>query len=388
MKHGNVRAHIRQLCCMGLAAETLMPRLLPMLRQLVPSQSAGFFWVDSSGAMQNLYAERMLSAKKMQLYFDHFYEGGEFDFKRSFQKRAQAKRDVATLAVDSTFKQSAYYNEILRDLDAHHVLHGIVRGGTAGGAHGFASGQALGQLSFYRAPNTTNFTATNETDLQSVLHYVAHAIASPLLQVAKRVNIGAADVSAEAASQMLDTADDAVLLVSREGALVHASESGRRLLIQAVDGAFSPSALQSSNMAASELLKRIVTQLLHDPVALPVCAQNSRWGRIALRAYSLESEGSGIKCSTGNENTPIAIRITRQEPMLLRFAHAMQALDLSPQVQETALHLAHGRSNHEIAEQMNITINTVSSHIKVLFAKLGTHGRAETVQSILAQPRK
>ncbi len=375
MKQGSVRAQIRQLCCMGLAAETLMPRLLPMLRQLVPAESAGFFWVDSSGAMQNLYAERMLSANKMQLYFDHFYEGGEFDFKRSFQKRAQAKRDVATLVMDSNFQHSAYYNEILRDLDAHHVLHGIVRGSNQ------ALGQALGQISLYRPTKSMCFTAANEAELQSVLHYVSHAIAAPVSKIVDGNKNGANSESAA----MLDTADDAVLLVTREGALMHASEVGRRLLIQAVDGAFSPTAMQTSGEAISHLLKQLVSQLLRDPVALPVCSQNSRWGRIALRAYSMEREGSSGGNTGSNADAPIAIRITRQEPMLLRFAHAMQTLDLSPQVQETALHLAHGRTNGEIAEQMNVTVNTVSSHIKVLFAKLGTHGRAETVQNILAQ---
>ncbi len=377
MKQGSTRAQIRQLCCMGLAAETLMPRLLPMLRQLVPAESAGFFWVDSSGAMQNLYAERMLSANKMQLYFDHFYEGGEFDFKRSFQKRAQAKRDVATLAVDSNFKQSAYYNEILRDLDAHHVLHGIVRGNNQ------ALGQALGQISLYRPTKSVSFTAANETDLQSVLHYVSHAIAAPLSKVVSGVKNGNAKVDTTA--EMLDTADDAVILITREGALMHASEAGRRLLVQAVDGAFSPTAMQTSGEAVSQLLKQLVHQLLRDPVALPVCTQNSRWGRIALRAYSMESD---VGSNGGSQDSPIAIRITRQEPMLLRFAHAMQTLDLSPQVQETALHLAQGHTNGEIAEQMNITVNTVSCHIKSLFAKLGTHGRIETVQHILAQPKK
>ncbi|NJR72472.1 MAG: helix-turn-helix transcriptional regulator [Gammaproteobacteria bacterium] len=53
-------------------------------------------------------------------------------------------------------------------------------------------------------------------------------------------------------------------------------------------------------------------------------------------------------------------------------------------MQEIALHLARGRSNVEIAEAMTLSSNTVNYHVKAIFAKLGTHGRAETVQHILA----
>ena len=54
MKHSSVRARIRQLCCLGLPGELLIASLLPTLRELVPSDSAGFFWVDARGEMQNL----------------------------------------------------------------------------------------------------------------------------------------------------------------------------------------------------------------------------------------------------------------------------------------------------------------------------------------------
>jgi hypothetical protein len=51
-----------------------MASLLPALRELVPSDSAAFFWVDSRGEMQNLYAERLLPAEVMSLYFERYYE--------------------------------------------------------------------------------------------------------------------------------------------------------------------------------------------------------------------------------------------------------------------------------------------------------------------------
>ena len=65
-----------------------MASLLPALRELVPSDSAAFFWVDSRGEMQNLYAERLLPADVMSLYFERYYEGREASFRKAFLERA------------------------------------------------------------------------------------------------------------------------------------------------------------------------------------------------------------------------------------------------------------------------------------------------------------
>jgi DNA-binding CsgD family transcriptional regulator len=363
MKKGNLRAQIRQMCCLGLPAETLMPRLLPLLRQLVPAESAGFFWVDSSGHMQNLFAERMLPTQKMQLFFDEFYEGGEFDFRKSFRARAAAEKDVSVARVDSAFQRTAYYNEILRDLDAHHVLHGIVRD----------HGATLGQVSLYRPQSDPGFECSHEEDLHSVLHYVAHAVGAGI--VSHSVSFP------QQTEQMFDTPDDAVLLADTRGAVLHASESARRLLVQAVGEGFSPESLPRAHAATADLLKRVVGLLADDTDAVPMLSQNTRWGRLTLRAYRLDGESS--RHTSAQAEAPVAVRVTRQEPMLLRFANAMRALDLSPQMQEIAVQLARGRSNQEIAQEMSLSANTVNYHVKALFTRLGTHGRAETVQHIL-----
>lgn len=348
---------------MGLSAEMLMPRLLPMLRELVPAESAGFFWVDGSGAMKNLYAERMLSTQKMQLYFDHYYEGGEFDFRRGFLQRAKSNEAVSSVPMSDNFRRSAYYNEILRELDAHHVLHGIVR----------EHGAALGQLSLYRPSSAPAFSKHDRTELDSVLHYVAHAVAASPAGLA---------VDASNMGELIDTNDDAVAIVNCEGDILHASDAAKRLLIQAVDGHFSPngiSVISAPSATIGELLRQLTRRLLHEPLATPSITQDGRWGRIILRAYCL-----GEQDASGRADTPIAIRISRHEPMVLKFAHAMQALNLSPQMQEIALHLARGKSNLEIAESMSLAANTVTYHIKMLFQRLGTHSRDETVKQILS----
>jgi hypothetical protein len=391
MKHASLRSQIRQVCCLGLPAETLMPRLLPLLRQLVPAESAGFFWVDANGAMRNLFAERMLSREKMQLYFDQFYEGGAYDFQRGFQRRVQEGKSVARVEVDASLKSSAYYNEILRDLNAHHVLHGIVRD----------HGDALGQLSLYRAANGAAFDSGDETNLASVLHYVGHAIVvSGALVAGQAANGvtgtggGAKVATAEAAdgaeepravqpdvkptrdaSDFFDTHDECMLLVSRSGDILNASEAARRVLLQAVDGSFAPGQLRPANDEAERLVKRLVDSLMNDPESVPALVCDGRWGRIVLRAYSLDEQGT--------DTAPVVVRLVRQEPLVLRFASALERIELPPQMREVAMHLAHGRTNADMAKQMGVAVNTVNYHLKQLYARLGTHGRTETVSHIL-----
>ena len=137
MKRTAQLAHIRQLCCIGLPGQALMPALLRAIREYVSADSAGFFWVDAKGEMTNLYADRMLSPGLMRVYFERHYDGGEHPFRQAFIKRAGAAETVSSSTASTELTKTAYYNEILRHLDAHHVLYAVIRD----------QGHALGQLS-------------------------------------------------------------------------------------------------------------------------------------------------------------------------------------------------------------------------------------------------
>jgi DNA-binding CsgD family transcriptional regulator len=367
MKQTSLRAQIRQLCCLGLPAETLMPRLLPLIRQLVPADSAGFFWVDSAGDMHNLYAERMLPSEHMRLYFERFYDSDEHPFRREFLARVESGVDVASSSADASLQRTAYYNEILRELDAHHVMYGVVRD----------HGSALGQISLYRPKKASEFDAKARTDLASILHYVAHAVAARN-GVAIELAIGAASGDDAIGSQQVDTDDEAVVITRTDGKMIHASDQARRLLVQAVDGAFAPGRLRAADEAVTGLIVRLAGMLRDAESRPPQLAVQTRWGRLQLRAYHL---GDGFSA-----DAPIAIRISRQEPMLLKFAEALRGLGMPPQQQDIALRMAQGKSNQEIAQEMGLSPNTVAYHIKQIFSKLNAHGRAETISRILESP--
>jgi DNA-binding NarL/FixJ family response regulator len=359
VKQSAVRSRIRQLCCLGLPGELLMASLLPALRELVPSDSAGFFWVDSRGEMSNLYAERLLPADVMSLYFERFYEGREASFRKAFLERAAEPEGVVATSADGDLVKSEYYNEILRRLDAHHVLYGIVR----------EQGAALGQLSLYRPPDAPAFAPSERADLASVMRYVAHGIAGD--------DARAREGDAYA---FQDSDDEAMLVTDRRGNIRHASEKGRRLLLLATTSEINPASLKAAvNERAAAALKGLAARL--DAVARgeesapPSMVLDSKWGRHVMRAYWLDDESS-------SEGALIGVRVQRQEPMILRFIQAMGRLPLSPQQREIALMIAQGKGNHEIADALGVSGNTVAYHIKQLFLKLDVHDRAGALERI------
>ena len=364
MKQSAVRSRIRQLCCLGLPGELLMASLLPALRELVPSDSAAFFWVDSRGEMSNLYAERLLPADVMSLYFERFYEGREMSFRNAFLERAASPEGVIATSAGDELRKTEYYNEILRRLDAHHVLYGIVR----------EQGAALGQLSLYRPLDAPAFTPRERADLSSVMRYVGHGIAG-----------GDARAGEGDAYTFQDSDDEAMLVTDRRGRVRHASERARRLLLLATTSEISPASLASvANDRAASALATLVARLVAidrgDDAAPPVIVLDTKWGRHILRAYWLDDDHESA-------NSLVGVRIQRQEPMILRFVQAMAQLPLSAQQREIALMIAQGRSNHEIAETLGVSGNTVSYHIKQLFLKLDVHDRAGAVHRITSGVR-
>lgn len=359
MKQSSVRARIRQLCCLGLPGEMLVGSLLAALRELVPSESAAFFWVDARGEMRNLYAERLLPPELMSLYFERYYDGAEASFRKAFQERAAAPDGVLAASPDAELRKTAYYNEIMRRLDAHHVLYGVVR----------EQGAALGQVSLYRPPDAPAFGARERNDLASVMRYVSHGIA-----------VG--EHAAPAELQLRDSDEEALLVVDRRGRIRHGSEKARRLLLLATTSEINPATLKAAvNDRAAQALRALAERLeaiaRGEESAPPAMTLDTKWGRHVLRAYWLDDD-------RGAPEALIGVRVQRQEPMILRFVQAMGRLPLSPQQREIALMIAQGRSNQEIAEDLGVSGNTVAYHIKQLFLKLDVHDRAGAVERIAA----
>jgi DNA-binding CsgD family transcriptional regulator len=359
MKPSDLRIHIRQLCCLGVGGEQLMPALLKAVRLLVGADSAAFFWVDASGEMTSLFAERLLPAPVRQVYFERFYDSGEASFKRAFAERVRQPESVLAVSASRDAEQSDYYNEVMRHLDAHHVLYGIVR----------EQGRAIGQLSLYRPKSASTFGPAERAELASIMRYVSHGVCNRARD--------------EGGQPFVDSGDDAVLVVSENGDLRQLPAPAQKLLALAAQGRIGPGdRLADMALAAQPMLRQLVGRLREGlagaDVGPPCAIVDNRWGRFVLRAYALSDDPAA-------NDAAFAVRIQRQEPMLLSFVDALAGFSLSPQQREIAAGLARGASNQEIAQALGVSGNTVAYHIKQLFARLDTHDRQAMVGKVLGR---
>jgi len=358
-------AYIRRLCCMGLGSRVIMPRLLHAVRSLVASDSAGFFWIDARGEMRNFYAERTLSPQATVEFWRH-YDDGDAPFRRQFLARAGAAEPVSTVSVNKTLERTSYYQNVLRELEADHVLHAIVRDPVDG----------FGQLSLYRSRSARPFSPADRQAIGRVLHYVAHAMALHARP----------ESDATGRPQFVDSDIEALLIFRGDGDIEHASGAGRHLLLMAAGDNVNPSTVASGAAGARALLQSLQREVIavyrERKAAPPRRFIENAWGRFALRTYALADNPLA-------GDARFAVHITRQEPMLLKLADAVRRFPLSPQQAEVALLLARGFSNADIAERMHVSLNTASYHVKQLFMKLDVHTRQDAIRRLSeAQPAR
>ena len=359
MKRSAQLSHIRQLCCMGLPGESLMPTLLRSVREYAGADSAGFFWVDANGDMTNLYADRMLSPGLMQLYFERHYDGAEYPFRQAFIARAAASDAVSSSTATAELAKTAYYNEILKHLDAHHVLYAVVR----------EQAHALGQLSLYRPKNSVAFSAEDRAAIRNISRYIAHGVNRPKAMTAQ--------------SEFVDAETEGMAVVDFMGRIVEGAAASLQLLSMALKREFRPDVHplmigETVPDAAAALLQRLQKTMRGEAADAPRTVIDGPWGRFLLSAYALDDDATA-------PNARAAIHIRHQQPMILKLAEAMGRFDISPQQREIALRLAQGLSNQQISETLHLSVNTVNYHIKRLFVRLDAHDRADAVTKMLAR---
>lgn len=344
MPKSSTRVTLRQLCGLGLPAAMVLPSLLPVLRQVVRADHAAFFFCDAHGQITNLYAERMLPPQAMASYYQRHYES---DFRVKYLQRVSAANPVSSHSLSAQERASPYYREVLSVLGGDHILYAIVRRGS----------RVLGQLSMYRGAGAAPFSEADEQALASVIHYLGDALAVPtptaLIDVHARV------------------AEEAIAVLTPAGDLIYADDQWDRLVRLAHGDAIAPAMAQAEGRALPLFVRTVLTAALATPNASH--RVESAWGSFTFRRHAL-SAAEGAQA--------IALRISRLTAEPLQLTLGAAALELSPKQREVALLLAGGATNAQIAQRLNVSLNTASHHVKQVFARLGVHDRGAVEQAL------
>jgi DNA-binding CsgD family transcriptional regulator len=352
-------AEIRQLCCLGLPAQEVMPALLTALHRFVPSFSNLFDWVDEDGQITNYYSEEPYVAEVAQRYFQVYYNRREREVMPAYSEHVRTARGVVNSDAISNpaFYGSDFYNEIWRPRQVHHKLEAIIR----------ANGRALGSLVLYRSPGDAQFSKQDEQSLCAIIPYVAHAVGGP----------------ARFDGRYTPSGESGMAIVDRRGKLLYRCSEARRLLYLAAHPVVDPVTVAAGSDAALPPAVATLARALADgfrgaPTPPPVYRHANAWGRFVFRAHWLDGHA-------GMTESLIGITIERELPLPLRAARAAFALPLSVRQRELCVLLAQGLSYLQIAARMCLSQHTVVSYARVVYDKLNVAGRDQLGSALLGR---
>ena len=229
---------IRKLCTLGLPPQTVAQCLLPELRKLIPSHSAGVFWVDAQGEMTSLYAERLLPPDAMAAYYEKHYAVKANSFSDAFRSRAQRADPISFHSFSRAEQDTDYFRDVMQRLDAYHVLYGVLKEGA----------RAFAQIGLYRGAADEPFDKADAETLRSVLRYLA-------------TGLGASASSAPAEDAAV-VAEEDLGIVHPAGTVLSAGETFHRLLRLAALAEVSPRGALQEHEVIERFVQGLCDQLL------------------------------------------------------------------------------------------------------------------------------
>ncbi|MDE1964948.1 MAG: helix-turn-helix transcriptional regulator [Xanthomonadaceae bacterium] len=355
-------ARIRQLCCLGLGSEAVVPALLRELHALVPSHSNGFYWAGANGRVSNAYNEIPEAQSIAQLYVRDAYNTGKREVTRSLGEAVQREhgvvRDWQTLKVSRRdFYRSDFYNLLLRPLGYGRLLRLVLRG---------PSGRC-GVLQLQRQLRDPDFTDRDVERLSSIEPFLVQALT------------WREGVRAEL---LVDSGEYGMLIADGNGRLLAMSPQGRQLLHLACHPRMETGREATLPTHLPPAIAAICMRLLQlhargDVAQAPVVSHDNVWGRFVFRGHLLD----GPADPTGM----IGISVHREVPLPIQLVHGTRHFDLSPRQAQTAVLLASGLSHQAIAERLGITRHTVIAHARWIYSKLSIHDSGSLREHLLAR---
>jgi DNA-binding CsgD family transcriptional regulator len=355
-----VEARIKQLCCLGLGGEAVMPALVRELRQLIPAHGNTFFWAGENYEMKNVYDDNPGVLETAPLYFEEFHNKPEREmligFTESMQRQAGiVSMDEAFLIDERTYRKSDHYNLLHRPLGYDNFLRLVVR----------ENGRALGALHVWRSGSNSQFTRNEERCLLRLQSFIAHALTAPKTLDAPLVDSGEAEL----------------IVADGNGKPLYLSRKARRLLTLAThprigSGSFprEPAALPAAVVRICQNLVGVFTG--EGSAEPPVYHHRNAWGGFTFRAYKLDP--------TDTSSSVVGVVIEHQEPLPVRLMRGIGKLPLSARQAEVCFHMASGLSYNEIAKKLHISPHTAVAHSRWIYDRLGVGSRTELVEKLLA----
>ncbi|MGC3874137.1 helix-turn-helix transcriptional regulator [Halomonas sp. GXIMD04776] len=366
----SAEARIKQLCCLGLGGEVIMPAILEELHNLIPSYTNCFTWSGPEGEMSNSYAENMDELLPLlPLYFEEMYNRREEEVVASFRDVMRGRVNVhkTVLLLEDMLKDDRrsyyrhdYYNLFLRPANLHRSINVVVR----------ENGIALGGFGLHRTERDSEFRSDQLGSLERLMPFIAHALtAAPRCE-----------------ELLVDSEREGFIIADHEGRIHHFSEEAHRLLIMATRPVISWQT-HSDDLRlpdpVAQLCRRLTTVFTSGMFAStpPVYRHRNNLGGFIFRAYWLNNDG--LHQAEPEPSSLVGVHVRYQEPKTVRILRRLRDMpSLSRRQMQVCLLLATDISTEQIAAQMNMSKHTVVSHTRRIYDKLDVNNRGQLLAKL------
>ena len=354
-------ARFKQLCCLGLDSEAVVPALLHELHELIPSLANTFYFLDEAGTTTHIYLENTEYLPLLPVYWQIVHDRDDRRFKGlAFSEAARTLYGVHTFETAVKADRAAYHRSDAYNLTERVVgydnnfLRLVLRHGR----------RPVGGVRLWRSIGSGTWTPEEMRQLAALEPFFIHALT----------------VHDGGETPLVESDAIGLIVASPEGKPIHFSTEGRRLLFLATHPRNGPDTVFSPPESLPVRLVRLCRDLgrvfsADRSAAAPTYYCRNVWGGFSFRAQWMGGNDS--------QSGLIGITVTHKEPLPVRLVHRVESLPLSRRQAEVCVLIASGHSRESIADRLGISRHTANEHGRWIYNKLNVHSRAELVNKLL-----
>lgn len=330
-------ATIGLLASSGLNHTQQMPEMCHLVQHFFRLTSCGFFWSDQAGDMQDAWciSPQFLNFKTLTSCME--YQASGLRTWPTFQENVLMGPVAGYLLPfqNARFYASEHFQATYASIDVRHILDVVLHDGD----------RPFGALLLMRSAEQGPFRPDERSLLVKLIPLLTRAFST----------------SINTETSYSEKEKTGFALVGEDGKYISMNQEACRIvwmLAHVVPGSFA----LPNDPPIEQHLENLVT--LHG--GLRPAAQgrainiDNRWGRFTIM---FERESRSRK---------VIVTLSRRIPLHSQLAFWLAKLDLPPMRQLVAWMLAQDYSRAEIAAALGVSVETVTSHIKLIYKVLGT----------------
>ncbi len=335
--HHGIATTIGLLASSGLNHTEQMPEMCHLLKKLFKLSTCGFFWADQDGNMQDAWCltPDFLSFKTLLNCLE--YQASGTRTWPTFQENVLIGPMAGYLLPfqNERFYASPHYHSTYHAINVRHILDVVLHDGA----------RPMGAFLMMRSAQQGQFTPDERNLLVKLIPSLNKAFSTPTLIETKY-----------AQKEITGFA-----LVCMNGKYKSMSEAARRIVWTLAHD--QPGSFSDPNDLSIELhLERLVAKHQEQIKSREKLSINiaNRWGCFHLAA----------ELEPNTRDTIVTLR--RKVPLVSQLVFALAKFNFPPMRQIVAWLLAQNQSRNQIAAALDISIETVTSHIKLIYKATAT----------------